>query len=68
MQKKEWFKEIFVEADPFRFPQNHLGLFEDFGTQVNLANVAPGQALRLEGYRQGIGRAVDYTIFKQFGI
>jgi phosphosulfolactate synthase len=68
LAKKEWFKEIFVEADPFRFPQNHLSLFQDFGSQVNLANIAPGQALRLEGYRQGIGRAVDYSIFKQFGI
>ena len=43
-----WFKDIFVEADPFRFPQNHLSLFQDFGNQVNLANIAPGQALRLE--------------------
>ena len=68
LAKKEWFKDIFVEADPFRFPQNHLSLFQDFGAQVNLANIAPGQALRLEGYRQGIGRAVDYAIFKQFGM
>ena len=68
LAKKEWFSQVFVEADPFRFPQNHLSMFKDFGSQVNLANIAPGQALRLEGYRHGIGRAVDYSIFKDIGI
>jgi phosphosulfolactate synthase len=29
---------------------------------VNLANITPGQVLRLEGFRPGIGRAVDYSI------
>jgi hypothetical protein len=29
---------------------------------VNLANVTPGQVLRVEGFRCGIGRAVDYSL------
>jgi phosphosulfolactate synthase (CoM biosynthesis protein A) len=29
---------------------------------VNLCNIAPGQVLRLEGFRHGIGRAVGYSI------
>jgi hypothetical protein len=29
---------------------------------VNLANVTPGQVLRLEGFRRGIGRAVNYSL------
>jgi len=33
-----------------------------FGPEVNLANITPGQVLRLEGFRRGIGRAVDYSI------
>ena len=34
----------------------------DFGRDVNLANIAPGQVLRLEGFRQGVGRAVNYSL------
>jgi phosphosulfolactate synthase len=37
-------------------------MIRDFGPEVSLANVAPGQVLRLEGFRRGIGRAVDYSI------
>ena len=32
----------------------------DQGALLNEANVTPGQILRLEGFRQGIGRAVNY--------
>ena len=39
-----------------------MQLLRDFGNDVNLANVAPGQILRLEGFRQGIGRAVNYWV------
>jgi len=66
--EQSWFHQVLVEADPFRFPQHHLGLFKDFGTDVSLANIAPGQALRLAGYRLGIGRAVDYSLFNALGI
>jgi phosphosulfolactate synthase len=57
-----WFEHILVETDPYRFPAQHVGMLKDFGADVNLANVAPGQALRLEGLRRGIGRAVNYSI------
>lgn len=57
-----WFGSILVETDPYRFPAQHVGMLKDFGADVNLANVAPGQALRLEGLRRGIGRAVNYSI------
>ena len=62
--RKSWFEHVIVEADTFDFPRHHLELMRDFGREVNLANIAPGQALRLEGLRQGIGRAVDYSMFK----
>jgi phosphosulfolactate synthase len=63
-----WFERILIEADPYRFPKQHVGLLKDFGIDVNLANIAPGQALRLEGLRRGIGRAVDYSLLAETGV
>ncbi|SHG45264.1 phosphosulfolactate synthase [Bradyrhizobium erythrophlei] len=63
-----WFERILIEADPYRFPKQHVGLLQDFGKDVNLANIAPGQALRLEGLRRGIGRAVNYSMLAEEGI
>lgn len=63
-----WFEHVLLEADTFDFPRHHVQLLRDFGPDVNLANVAPGQALRLEGLRKGIGRAVDYAMFGHEGI
>ena len=63
MTQEKWFDRILIEADAFQFPQQHVGLLKDFGKDVSLANIAPGQALRLEGLRQGVGRAVDYSMF-----
>ena len=60
LARQPWFERIVIEADPYRFPEQHVGLLRDFGNDVNLANIAPGQILRLEGFRQGIGRAVNY--------
>jgi phosphosulfolactate synthase len=60
-----WFDRLLIEADPYRFPKQHVGLLQDFGREVNLANIAPGQALRLEGLRRGIGRAVNYSLLAQ---
>jgi phosphosulfolactate synthase len=37
-------------------------LIKDYGPDVNLANIAPGQVMRLEGFRRGVGRAVNYSI------
>jgi len=60
-----WFERILIEADPYRFPKQHVELLRDFGGDVNLANIAPGQALRLEGLRRGIGRAVNYAMLSE---
>lgn len=57
-----WFDHVVIEADPYRFPQQHVQLLRDFGAEANLANITPGQILRLEGFRRGIGRAVNYSL------
>lgn len=62
LQRQAWFDHLLIEVDPYRFPQQHAQIIRDFGPEVNLANVTPGQILRLEGFRQGIGRAVDYSL------
>jgi phosphosulfolactate synthase len=65
LKKQSWFDRLLIEADPYRFPQQHAGLINTFGNEVNLANITPGQVLRLEGFRRGIGRGVDYSIIKR---
>lgn len=62
LQRQPWFEHMLIEVDPYRFPQQHAQIIKDFGPEVNLANVTPGQILRLEGFRCGIGRAVDYSL------
>lgn len=62
--EESWISNVFFEVDPTKFPQSHVAQIERFGAQVNLANVAVGQALRLEGLRRGVGRGVDYAMFK----
>lgn len=57
-----WFEHVVIEADPYRFPEQHVQILRDFGSEVNLANITPGQVLRLEGFRRGIGRAVNYSL------
>ena len=57
-----WFDRVLIEVDPYRFPEQHVKMIRDFGPDVNLANVTPGQILRLEGFRRGIGRAVNYSL------
>ena len=65
LKAQPWFNRLIIEADPYRFPQQHVELIRTFGNEVNLANVTPGQVLRLEGFRRGIGRAVDYSIIQR---
>jgi phosphosulfolactate synthase len=60
-----WFSRLLIEADPYRFPQQHAEMVKTFGPEVNLANITPGQVLRLEGFRHGIGRAVEYSIIRR---
>ena len=64
LARQPWFSQLMVEADPYRFPQQHAQLLKDFGPEVNLANITAGQCLRLEGLRRGIGRAVNYSLLK----
>jgi phosphosulfolactate synthase (CoM biosynthesis protein A) len=65
LARQPWFRHVMVEADPYRFPKQHAQLLQDFGSEVNLANITAGQALRLEGLRRGIGRAVNYTLLAE---
>lgn len=65
LARAPWFDDILIEADPLHFPTQHADLIRRFGANVSLANVAPGQALRLEGLRRGIGRGVDYAMFAE---
>lgn len=62
LAREPWFEHLVIEVDPYRFPEQHVQVLREFGNDVNLANVAPGQILRLEGFRQGIGRAVNYWV------
>lgn len=62
LASRPWFENLLIETDPYAFPKQHAQLLKQFGTDINLANVTAGQALRLEGLRRGIGRAVDYAI------
>lgn len=60
-----WFERVLIEADPYQFPRQHAEMLNVFGKDVNLANVTLGQALRLEGLRRGMGRAVSYSAFNE---
>jgi phosphosulfolactate synthase len=62
LSAQPWFEHVVIEVDPYRFPEQHVKILRDLGPEVNLANVAPGQILRLEGFRRGIGRAVNYSL------
>jgi len=62
LAREAWFDHVVIEVDPYRFPEQHVKILQDFGNDVNLANVTPGQVLRVEGFRQGIGRAVNYWV------
>lgn len=64
LAEQPWFSRLMIEADPYRFPQQHAQLLKDFGPEVNLANITAGQCLRLEGLRRGIGRAVNYSVLQ----
>ena len=61
-----WFPSIIIEADPYRFPEQHADLIRRLGPEVNLANIAPGQVYRLEGFRHGIGRAMGYSVLDDY--
>ena len=62
LASQPWFEHIVIEVDPYRFPEQHAKIIRDFGPEVNLANVTAGQVLRLEGFRRGIGRPVNYSL------
>lgn len=62
---QDWFRNVFIEADPYTFPKGHTQLLEKFGNGVNLANITADQVLRLQGFRYGVGRAVNYAILSR---
>lgn len=61
LPQQSWYKHVVIEPDPFRFPKQHIELIRDFGPDVSLCNVTPEQVIKLEGFRRGIGRAVQYS-------
>jgi phosphosulfolactate synthase len=63
LRAQPWFDRLLIEVDPYRFPLQHAQAIRDFGPDVNLANITTGQVLRVEGFRRGVGRAVDYNMF-----
>ncbi len=62
LKAQPWFHQILIEADPYAFPAQHARIIQDFGPDVNLANITTGQVLRVEGFRRGIGRAVGFSL------
>jgi len=61
LPKQPWFKHCVLEPDPYSFPHQHIQMIKDFGPDVSLCNVTPEQVLKLEGFRRGIGRPVQYS-------
>lgn len=61
LPKQPWFKHCVLEPDPYSFPQQHIQMINDFGPDISLCNVTPEQVLKLEGFRRGIGRPVQYS-------
>lgn len=68
LSEQPWFCQALIEGDPYQFPHQHSEMIRQFGPDVNLANIAAGQCYRLEGLRRGIGRAVDYSMFRPYGL
>lgn len=58
------FKDLFIEVDNDRFPAQHTDLIKRFGPDINLANVGPAHVIRLESFRRGCGRQIDYPFMK----
>lgn len=65
LKSAPWFDAIFIEIDSDRFPTQHIDMIKQFGPEVNLANVAPAHVIRLENFRRGRGRAMDYPFFRK---
>ena len=61
---QEWFDDVYIEADPYRYPKQLADLVKRFGPEVNLANVALGQVMRLEAFRRGLGRTIDFPLLR----
>lgn len=65
LKAQPWFSQVYIEADPARFPDQHVELINRFGADINLANVAAGHVLRLEALRRGLGRPIDYPALRE---
>lgn len=64
LPQQSWYKHVVIEPDPFRFPKQHIDLIRDFGPDVSLCNVTPEQVIKLEQFRLGIGRPVQYSFLQ----
>lgn len=64
LKARDWFEQIFIEVGYLRFPEQHADLITRFGADVNLANITPGQVMRTEGLRRGLGRPIDFPLIR----
>lgn len=58
-------EKLVLEADPNEFPNYHIWLIDTLGPEVSLGNIAPGQVIRLEQYRRGLGIPVGYRFLTE---
>ncbi len=64
MKSAPWMDSVFIEVDTGEFPTQQIALIERFGSDVNIANVAPSHVYKLEMLRRGRGRWIDYPFFR----
>jgi phosphosulfolactate synthase len=53
-------QHVFLETSQTQVPQHMLWLLKTFGMEANLANVLAGEVVRLESFRRGLGREIDF--------
>jgi len=52
-----------LEAGPNKFPEYPTWLINRYGIDVSMANIMPNEAYRLQEYKMGLDRLVNYSIF-----
>jgi phosphosulfolactate synthase len=60
-----WYDHVCIEVDSGNGHFPHAGLINQFGPNLNFANVAPGDVIRLENTRRGISRELDCPLFAE---
>ena len=58
--------KLIFETGPGEETEIGRWLLAEFGNDVNLENIRPGNALMFEAMRHGLHRAIDYNYFEPF--